>query len=55
MEMGAGEDGEDMETGKAMFDWDQSMTQGYTQVLPRNEYIYPKKTPHIYIHGICRS
>jgi len=31
MEMGAGEDGEDMETGKAMFDWDQSMTQGYTQ------------------------
>merc|ERR1719394_1274296 len=30
MEMG-GEEGEDMETGKAMFDWDQSMTQGYTQ------------------------
>ena len=31
MEMG-GEEGEDMETGKAMFDWDQSMTQGFTQV-----------------------
>merc|ERR1719383_1526609 len=30
MEMG-GEEGEDMETGKAMFDWDQSMTQGFTQ------------------------
>merc|ERR1712198_672863 len=26
-----GEEGEDMETGKAMFDWDQSMTQGFTQ------------------------
>ena len=26
-----GEEGDDMETGK-MFDWDQSMAQGFTQV-----------------------